>query len=186
MRLCFSPYKLETMVHFLGVSAMKTKIVLMLVVAMAMLAGANVARGDMVTRTIQDEYDDGEEYLNTADPRVSYAQGAGWLDSSDLELGREDTGTNWQVIAVQYDQLGIPQGATITSAKLTFTIDNSGVEGRVTILQSLPKRPTTPQYLAGVTTLLSGLVMPGLILSIFQVAPERLHRLPGLLLVPLL
>ena len=114
---------------------MKTKIVLMLVVATAMLAGGNVARGDIVTRSIQAEYDDAEEYLNTLYPPddpdwPDYTQGRGWLDSSDLELGSEgDGGLGWQAIAMQYDQLGIPQGATITSAKLTFTVDDSGVEG---------------------------------------------------------
>ncbi len=108
---------------------MKTKLLLMLAAA-AMFAVGNVARGDMVTRTIQAEYDDGEEYLNTIWSTASYAQGAGWLDSSDLEVGSEGAGgLAWQVCAVQYDQLGIPAGATIFSAKITFTVDNSGNTG---------------------------------------------------------
>ncbi len=67
---------------------MKTKIVLMLVVATAMFAGGNVARGDTVTREIQVENDDAEEYLNT--PEINggwdgvYAQGVMYLNSSDL------------------------------------------------------------------------------------------------------
>ncbi len=101
---------------------------------LAMLAGGNVARGDSVTRGIQVEYDDGEEYLNTLyppnDPTYpDCTQGRGWLDSSDLELGVEDEALGWQVIAMQYDQLGIPQGATINSAKITFQVDNSGNPG---------------------------------------------------------
>ena len=109
---------------------MKMKFVLMLLVATVMFAVGNVARGDIVTREIQAEYDDGEEYLNTIWSTASYAQGAGWLDSSDLELGSEgDDGLAWQVLALQYDQLGIPQGSTILSAKVTFTIDNSGNPG---------------------------------------------------------
>jgi len=114
---------------------MKTKIVLMLLVATAMFAVGNVAQGVIVIREIQVENDDAEEYLNTLYPPddpdwPDYTQGRGWLDSSDLELGSEgDGGLGWQAIAMQYDQLGIPQGATITSAKLTFTVDDSGVEG---------------------------------------------------------
>jgi len=39
---------------------MKTKIVLMLVVATALLTGGNMSRGDVVTRSIQVENDDVE------------------------------------------------------------------------------------------------------------------------------
>lgn len=67
---------------------MKTKIVLMLVVATAMFAGGNVARGDTVTREIQVENDDAEEYLNTPEFNGGwdgvYAQGVMYLNSSDL------------------------------------------------------------------------------------------------------
>jgi hypothetical protein len=116
---------------------MKIKFVLMLLVATVMFAVGNVAQGFVVTRTIQDEVDDGEEYLNTIyDPGgswPSYAQGGGWLVSSDLELGSNDegepAGLMWQVCAVQYDQLAIPQGATILSAKLTFQVDDPGRTG---------------------------------------------------------
>jgi len=115
---------------------MKTKIVWMLLVATAMLAGGNVARGDIVTRTIQVENDDAEEFLNSETYNGGYGPGSGWeqgsmyLDSSDLELGSDgEGGTFWQVITVQYDMLGIPQGATITSAKITFTIKAPGATG---------------------------------------------------------
>ena len=107
-------------------------IVAVAILALSVSAGAAVIT---VTRNIQVEYDDAEEYLNTLYPpddpdNYDYSQGLGWLDSSDLELGSEgDGGLGWQVIAVQYDQLGIPQGATINSAKLTFTVDNSGAAG---------------------------------------------------------
>ncbi len=108
---------------------MKTKIVLMLVVAMAMFAVGNVARGDTVTREIQVENDDAEEYLNTETFNGGwgggYAQGEMYLDSGDLEVGDDAGGTGefWQVVALQYNQLGIPQGATIYSATITFTVD---------------------------------------------------------------
>jgi len=113
---------------------MNTKIAWMLLAATIMLAGGNAARADIVTRSIQLEEDDAEEYLNTNDPSggtyPDYLQRGGWVKNSDLELGSEgEEGLAWQVIAVQYNQLGIPQGATITSAKLTFTIDGSGNPG---------------------------------------------------------
>ncbi len=97
-------------------------------VAILALSASAGAAAFTVTRSIQEEFDDVEEYLNTVGTG-EYAQGSGWLDSSDLEVGSEDSRLNWQVCAVQYDQLGIPQGATIRSAKLTFTVDNSGNTG---------------------------------------------------------
>jgi hypothetical protein len=55
---------------------------------------------------------------------------SGNLTSSDLEIGSEGNGgLDWQVCAIQFDQLGIPQGAVITSAKLTLQVDNSGNPG---------------------------------------------------------
>jgi hypothetical protein len=107
---------------------------LLLLVAAALFAAGNVAQGVVVTREIQAEYDDAEEYLNTQAQHgwttACYAQGLGWLDSSDLELGSEGGGgLVWQAIAMQYDGLGIPQGATILNAKVTFQVDNSGNPG---------------------------------------------------------
>ncbi len=98
---------------------------------LAMFAGGNVARGDIVTREIQVDLDDAEEYLNT---EAVHGWGGGWaegnvdLTSSDLEVGDDDGGgLFWQVCAVQYDQLGIPQGAIINSAKLTLQVDEDGI-----------------------------------------------------------
>ncbi len=98
---------------------MKMKIVVMLAV-IALIAAT--ASADIVIRGIQDENDDGEEYLNTI-LTGSYAQGSGFLVSSDLEMGGNsdgspgDTGLMWTGLGLQYDGLGIPQGASITSAK---------------------------------------------------------------------
>ena len=91
-----------------------------------------------VTRGIQEETDDGEEYLNTvaAHGDTRAPQGGIILDSSDLDVGNdnyynqggpEKDGLVWQVVAVQYAQLGIPQGSTITSAKLAFQLDEEVV-----------------------------------------------------------
>jgi hypothetical protein len=109
---------------------MKKKLLLMLLVAAAMFAVGNVARGDIVTRSIQHDNDDGEEYLNalvySENSWASYMMGAGWLQSSDLELGEEfNNGMCWVGIGLQFDQLGIPPGWTITSAKLSFEVDEA-------------------------------------------------------------
>jgi hypothetical protein len=98
---------------------------------LAMLAGGNVARGDIITRSIQVENDDAEEYLNTEAIHGwggGYAEGNIDLSSSDLEVGDDEgDGLFWQVCAVQYDMLGIPKGSIINSAKLTFQVDEPGV-----------------------------------------------------------
>ncbi len=85
-----------------------------------------------VVRGIQAQNDDAEEYINSTASGASVQQGTmKSLTDSDLELGTEtdsgSPGLDWQVIAVQYDTLGIPQGATITSAKITFEVQNSGM-----------------------------------------------------------
>ena len=86
--------------------------------------------GRSVVRGIQATNDDAEEHVNTQAISGAVPQGTMVLDSTDLELGSEGNGgLDWQVIAVQYNQLGIPQGSTITSAKLTFQVDNSGAAG---------------------------------------------------------
>ena len=83
---------------------------------------------NMVRGIQSDPNDDSEEHLNELSPDAG-AKPRGFIEltSSDLELGSEGNGgRDWQVIAVQYDTLGIPQGATIVSAKITFEVDNSG------------------------------------------------------------
>ena len=102
---------------------MKTN--LLLVLLAALFAVGSVAQGDLVTRTIQHENDDAEEYLSDYYSTASYALGAGWLVSSDLELGHEWVPECWTGIGLQYDQLGIPAESLILSAKLTFTVDEA-------------------------------------------------------------
>jgi hypothetical protein len=52
----------------------------------------------------------------------------GSSESTDLEIGSEGyrDGLGWQAVGVQYDTLGIPQGATIASAKITFVVKAPG------------------------------------------------------------
>ncbi len=94
------------------------------VLALVLFAGGNVARGDVVVKGIQDENDDGEQYLtNFYEGDPGYELGDGWLVSSDLDLGYDYEPQCWNGIGLQYVGLGIPQGAPINSAKLTFTVD---------------------------------------------------------------
>ena len=80
-----------------------------------------------VVKEIQHNDYDAEEHINAQTPDTDNPYGTVEIRSSDLELGSEGNGgLDWQVIAVQYDTLGIPQGANILSAKITFQIDNSG------------------------------------------------------------
>ncbi len=85
----------------------------------------------ILVRGVQAETDDAEEYIN-APPEVSGRdQGEmKFLTDTDLEMGSEsgNSGLRWQVIAVQYHTLSIPQGSTINSAKITFEVQNSGQE----------------------------------------------------------
>ena len=89
--------------------------------------------GRSVSREVQAETDDGEQYINS-EANSGRVQGEmKFLTDTDLELGSEtdgdSPGLDWQVIAVQYHTLGIPQGSTITSAKITFEVQNSGEPG---------------------------------------------------------
>ncbi|WP_127128701.1 fibronectin type III domain-containing protein [Georgenia sp. SYP-B2076] len=62
------------------------------------------------------------------DVEQSAATGEMYLDSSDLEVTEESPGEadpERQVIGLRYDELGIPAGATITSAHLQFTVDEA-------------------------------------------------------------
>ncbi len=94
---------------------------------MAMFAVGNVAQGDVVTRSIQVEENDAEEHVN---PGADDPAGTIDLTSSDLEFMAEGNGgLDWQVIGIQYDTLGIPQGATINSATIAITVDNTGSTG---------------------------------------------------------
>lgn len=93
------------------------------------------ANADTVVRSIQAPENDSEEFLNTPangalEPEGTVIPSVSGLGSTDLELGSEGgAGLNWQVIAMQWDQLGVPQGSTIDSAHITFTVDDTGNPG---------------------------------------------------------
>ena len=105
-------------------------VVVTAVAVLAMLALGNVALGDIVTRTVQSDREDAEEYLtNFYAGSQDYELGDGWLDSGDLEVGSEFELPCWTGVGLQFDQLGIPQGSTILSAKVTFVADEDSAPG---------------------------------------------------------
>ena len=61
--------------------------------------------------------DDAEEYVGSGDINI---------DSSDLEMTWEDDlPQSQQLVGIRYRNLGIPQGATILSAQIQFTVDEA-------------------------------------------------------------
>ena len=76
--------------------------------------------------------DDVEEFANQ-----SSFEGYGHVDesSSDLELGRDGFSTDHpgaQIVAMYYASVGVPAGATITSAHIQFTCDHTS-DGPLTL-----------------------------------------------------
>jgi hypothetical protein len=100
--------------------------------------GVTFPAGRTVVKGIQNNDYDAEEHINAQTPDPDKPYGMVEITSNDLELGSESqNGRDWQVIAVQYDTLGIPQGANITSAKITFQVNDPGAardENNFTIL----------------------------------------------------
>lgn len=71
-----------------------------------------------VIRSIDSEEDDTEEGINGSAP--------GFIDiaSSDLEFGEiEGSDTGVQLVGLRFNRIEIPNGATITSASIQFTVD---------------------------------------------------------------
>ncbi len=79
-------------------------------------AGANGCVQSTIIKTVAASNDDAEEQ----------ADGSMVLNSTDLEMVEE---ASTQQLGIRFDDIGIAQGATITSASIVFTVDeiNSGV-----------------------------------------------------------
>jgi|GEM_PF-6225798 len=95
------------------------------------LAISGISYAQIVMR-IDDDANDAEEHINTPEFHgLSYwPQGYTIISSSDIEVGAEgDGGLDWQAVGLQWDQLGIPQGSTIDSAKITLQYDDGGNDG---------------------------------------------------------
>jgi hypothetical protein len=94
------------------------------------LAISGISYAQIVMR-IDDNANDAEEHINTPESSgVGWPQGYTIIQSSDTEVGSEgDGGLDWQAVGLQWDQLGIPQGSTIDSAKITLQYDDGGNDG---------------------------------------------------------
>ncbi len=96
---------------------MKKTYFFVLLMALSLATCALHAQGNVTARfPVQEGNDDAEE---------STVNGAMNLSSSDLELTREST---VQIIGVRFQGVDIPQGATINSAFIQFTVDESDSE----------------------------------------------------------
>jgi hypothetical protein len=81
--------------------------------------------GDAPTSSIVEARVDGTS--NDAEERVS--DGQMYLDSSDLELVNDSDYLGQQVVGIRFQNLAIPQGATITSAYIEFETDETDSVG---------------------------------------------------------
>lgn len=89
------------------------------------------ANAEVIEMRIDDNANDAEEHINLESIHgAPFFQGYALLQSSDTEMGSEgDGGLDWQAVGLQWDQLGIPQGSTINSAKITLQYDDGGNDG---------------------------------------------------------
>ena len=85
-----------------------------------LLYAVQVAHADTLSVRVADGNDDAEEHLN---------EGNGIdLGSSDLEIGAEGGGSDAQLIGLRFLDIDIPRGATINSAHIQFTVDETDNE----------------------------------------------------------
>lgn len=87
------------------------------------IAGAGGA-GSPLTFQVSNNNDDAEERTSNGDMG---------LTSSDLELGRD--GSNSQEVGIRFRNVSIPQGATVVSAYIQFTVDESDTESTSVTIQ---------------------------------------------------
>ncbi len=97
---------------------------LLLILALAACSSDNLTlapeAATSITARVSGGTDDAEEYLN----------GTMYLDSSDLELGHEPY-TGQQYVGMRFSNVQVPEGATITSARLEVRAASSD-KGKVT------------------------------------------------------
>lgn len=99
-------------------------------ITLVAFAAGQLTYGVSVTSTIQTDSNDAEEHLNSQafSPQSEVQGDMESLTSSDLETSEQESGLDWQALGVQWSSLGIPQGAPITSATVTFQIDAANIE----------------------------------------------------------
>lgn len=91
----------------------------------------NEVSSGTVVSSVSDGIDDAEEGVNGAVPGLME------LDSSDLEFGENESGDNGvQKVGLRFHDITIPQGATIISASIQFTVDED-VDAPATVVMSI-------------------------------------------------
>ncbi|MCH7557974.1 MAG: discoidin domain-containing protein [Planctomycetes bacterium] len=85
------------------------------------LAGTNVAFGQVVWEgRVSSSFDDLEEFVSSGNYDNT---------SSDLEITEEGSPGSNQLIGVRFNNVRVPQGATITNAYVQFTVDEISIPG---------------------------------------------------------
>ena len=72
----------------------------------------------------------------SSDDAEEYVSGAMSLTSSDLELVMDDFDRGDQQVGIRFPNLAIPQGATITSASIDFTVDEAHSDATDLVLRA--------------------------------------------------
>ncbi len=92
---------------------------LMAVLTVGVMAGfVNAQALPVLDRSVEASTDDAEEHTDAGEN--GRMEG---ITSTDLELGREDDWPDQQLCGMRFNNITIPNGATIVSAYLEFTID---------------------------------------------------------------
>ena len=116
----------------------KKLIYLMSVVLVLALAGTNVAIGDVWEGRVIDNTDDTEELDPSGTPEAG---------SSDLEFPYEDAGMgDKQLVAIRWQDVGVPKGATILNAWLEFTVDEIEEDLHVSVIIEGELNPNPPTF----------------------------------------
>jgi hypothetical protein len=116
----------------------KKFILLMSFVLVLALAGTNVALGDVWEGRIIDNNDDTEELDPSGTPEAG---------SGDLEFPYEDPGMgDKQLVAMRFQNVGVPQGASILDAWIVFTCDEIELDLHVSVIIEGELNPNPPTF----------------------------------------
>jgi len=102
------------------------------------LAGTNVTLGDVWESYIIQQSDDTEELDPSGTPEAG---------SSDLEFPYEDAGKgDKQLVAIRWEDVGVPKGATILDAWIEFTVDEIEEALHVSVIIEGELNPNPPTF----------------------------------------
>ena len=102
------------------------------------LAGTNVALGDVWEGRITQDSDDTEELDPSGTPEAG---------SGDLEFPYEDAGMgDKQLVAMRWQDVGVPKGAAILDAWIEFTVDEIEEDLHVSVIIEGELNPNPPTF----------------------------------------